>query len=130
MFQATALLPALLWGCVVLALAPGLPALAADCPAGSQAVGFAVENRSGGAVTVALRQARSQDAWVEVAVAPGARADLAVCLQMVLSVGSAEYRVLDEAGTALCENAGMIAAGQTPLLVLSAEGGCALDSAH
>ena len=87
-----------------------------------------VENQSPDAVRAEVRQARSQDAWAVVEAAAGARADLAPCLQMVLSVGSADYRVSDGAGALLCEGTSMIAAGKAPVLVVADDGTCTMAS--
>lgn len=87
-----------------------------------------VENGMAAAVQAEVRQARSQDAWVLAGAAAGARAELAPCLQMVLSVGSADYRVSDGAGALLCEGTSMIAAGKAPVLVVADDGTCTMAS--
>ena len=89
---------------------------------------MAVENQTADAVKAEVRQARSQDAWAVVEAAAGARADLAPCLQMVLSVGSADYRVSNGAGALLCEGTSMIAAGKAPVLVVAGDGNCTMAS--
>jgi len=104
-------------------------AVALDCPSGSQAVEIMVENHSGAAVAVNLRQGRSQDAWSTVEAADRASQGVAVCLQMVLSVASAEYRVDGDEGATLCEGTSMIAGGKTPLLTVAADGTCVMSTA-
>ena len=104
-------------------------AAALDCPSGSQAVDVMVENRSGAPVAVSLRQDRSQDAWATLQALDATQQGVAVCLQMVLSVASAEYRVEGGDGATLCHGTSMIAGGRTPLLAVAADGSCAMGTA-
>lgn len=101
-------------------------AAAADCATGSESVDILAANLTDTPVAVSIRQGRSNDPWQTLELPPGDRQVVAACLQMVLSVASAEYSVADGAGTVLCSGDNLIPAGAGASLVIEAGGACAL----
>ena len=101
-------------------------AAAAECVAGSESVDILAVNLTDTLVAVSIRQGRSDDPWQTMELPPAGKHVVAACLQMVLSVASAEYSVADGAGTVLCSGDNLIPSGAAASLVIEAGGACAL----
>lgn len=99
---------------------------AAECATGSESVDILAANLTDVPIAVSVRQGRSDDPWQTVELPPGDRQVVAACLQMVLSVASAEFSVADGAGTVLCAGDNLIPAGAAASLVVEGGGACAL----